>query len=197
MFLVSTIAFQHGGQFPPMRRAGCELGCSRIQTLLKATSPLVGNELLPATPPPAEVGRANGWFRSLQLAIPVRSRLMPVGYSFADQALAVGGGFLVNVALARTQTKEEYGLFALSYSVFTFLLGLHYAAILEPYTVYASGRYRERFSEYLRLMARATAFLCLLLTGILLLICLVLSKVAPLLFSRALLGLAVTAGVLL
>src|SRR5882724_10813487 len=142
-----------------------------------------------ATPP-----ASSGW-RWSPLATP--TKLIPVAYSFADQALAVGGGFLVNVALARTQTKEEYGLFALSYSVFTFLLGLHYAAILEPYTVYASGRYRERFSEYLRLMARATAFLCLLLTGILLLICLVLSKVAPLLFSRALLGLAVTAGVLL
>lgn len=120
-----------------------------------------------------------------------------MGYSFADQALAVGGGFLVNVALARTQSKEEYGLFALSYSVFSFLLGLHYAAVLEPFTVYASGRYRERFSEYLRLMTRATAGLCLLLTGLLLLVCLVVSKVAPQLYSRALLGLAVTAGVLL
>jgi hypothetical protein len=139
MFLVSTIAFQHGGQFPPMRRVGRELGCSRVQTFSETTSPLAGNEVLPAIPPPAEVGRATSWFRSLQLAIPARSRLMPVGYSFADQALAVGGGFLVNVALARTQTKEEYGLFALSYSVFTFLLGLYYAAILEPYTVYASA----------------------------------------------------------
>jgi O-antigen/teichoic acid export membrane protein len=120
-----------------------------------------------------------------------------VGYSFADQALAVGGGFLVNVALARTQSKEEYGLFALSYSVFSFLLGLHYAAVLEPFTVYASGRYRERFSEYLRLMTRATAILCLLLTGLLLLVCLAVSKVAPQLYSRALLGLAITAGVLL
>jgi O-antigen/teichoic acid export membrane protein len=123
--------------------------------------------------------------------------MMPVAYSFADQALAVGGGFLVNVALARTQTKEEYGLFALSYSVFAFLLGLYYAAILEPYTVYASGRYRERFSEYLRLMVRANSFLCLSLTGTLLLTCLVLSRVAPQLVSRALVGLAFTAGVLL
>jgi O-antigen/teichoic acid export membrane protein len=123
--------------------------------------------------------------------------MMPVAYSFADQALAVGGGFLVNVALARTQTKEEYGLFALSYSVFAFLLGLYYAAILEPYTVYASGRYRERFSEYLRLMVRANSFLCLALTGALLLICVVLSRIAPQLVSRALVGLAFTAGVLL
>ena len=131
------------------------------------------------------------------LAIWSASKLMPVAYSFADQAFAVGGGFLVNVALARTQTKEEYGMFALSYSVFTFLAGLHNAAILEPYTVYGSGRYRQRFSEYLRLMARNNVVLGLLLTGILLLVCLVLTWSAPQLMSRALLGLALTVGVLL
>ena len=96
---------------------------------------------------------------------------MHVAYSFADQALAVGGGFLVNVALARTQSKEEYGIFALSYSVFAFLLGLYYAAILEPFTVYASGRYREHFSEYLRLMVRSNTILGCLLTATLLLSC--------------------------
>jgi O-antigen/teichoic acid export membrane protein len=133
----------------------------------------------------------------LLLALPARAKLMPVFYSFADQALAVGGGFLVNVALARTQTKQEYGLFALSYSVFAFLLGLYYAAILEPYTVYAAGRYRERFSEYLRLMVRSNAILGSLLTGILLLSCWLLSRVAPQFLSRASLGLALTAGILL
>ncbi len=122
---------------------------------------------------------------------------MPVAYSFADQALAVGGGFLVNVALARTQTKEEYGMFALSYSVYLLLTSLHNAAILEPYTVYGSGRYRERFSEYLRLIARSNVLLGLLLTGILLLICGILSWIAPHLMSRALLGLALTVSILL
>ena len=60
----------------------------------------------------------------------------------------VGGGtFTVNLILARTQTKEEYGMFPLSYSFFTFLAGLHNAAILEPYTVFGSGRHRARFPE--------------------------------------------------
>jgi O-antigen/teichoic acid export membrane protein len=131
------------------------------------------------------------------LAIPSKSKLLSIVYSFADQGLAVGGGFLVNVALARTQTKEEYGLFALTYSVFAFLLGLYYAAILEPFTVYASGRYRERFSEYLRLMVRSNAILCALLTGILLSICLLFRWIAPQLLSRASFGLALTAGILL
>ncbi len=58
----------------------------------------------------------------------------------ADQGFSVGGMFLVHIGLARTQTKEEYGVFALTYSVFTFLAGLHNAAILEAYTIHGSGR---------------------------------------------------------
>lgn len=117
--------------------------------------------------------------------------------SIADQGLAVGGVFLANVALARTGTKEEYGMFALSYSLFTFLTALHNAAILEPFTVYGSGRYRDRFSGYLRLMARSNLSFSLLLSGLILLACLVLWRVAPHLVSRALVGLGLTVGVLL
>ncbi len=143
------------------------------------------------------ISRANSRLQSLLGTIPKRARLMPVAYSFADQALAVGGGFLVNVALARAQSKEEYGLFALSYSIYALLLALYHAAILEPYTIYGSGRYRERFSEYLRLMVRSNAVISLLLTVFLLLTCLLLSRIAPQLVSRAFWGLALTAGVLL
>jgi O-antigen/teichoic acid export membrane protein len=137
-----------------------------------------------------------GGLQSTVSTVLAGSRLRQIGYSFADQALAVGGGFLINVALARAQTKEEYGMFALSYSVFAFLLGLYHAAILEPYTIYGAGRYRERFSEYLRLIARSNAILCLLLSGGLLMVFLVFSRIAPQLTSRALAGLALTVGVL-
>src|SRR5437879_5981203 len=84
-------------------------------------------------------------------------RLNQAAFSITDQALSVGGMFLANVALARAQTKEEYGMFALSYSVFTFLAGLHNASVLEPYTVYGSGRYHQSFPEYERLLWRCTA----------------------------------------
>jgi O-antigen/teichoic acid export membrane protein len=159
---------------------------------------LAADETLPAIPPATETGqRANGWLRSALPVIPTPARLMPVAYSFADQALAVGGSFLANVLLARTATREEYGMFALSYSVFTFLSALHNSAILEPCTVYGSGRYRNRFSEYLRLMLRANAFFGLLLMMVVLLVCLVLYWAAPQYLSRALLGLGVSVGVLL
>lgn len=125
------------------------------------------------------------------------SRMISIASSFADQAFAVGGNFLANVVLARTQTKEEYGMFALSYSLFTFLSGVHNAAILEPYTVYGSGRYRQHFSEYLRLMMRSNTALGLTLSGILLLACLLLHWVSPHVQLRALVGLGLTVGVLL
>ena len=141
----------------------------------------------------APVKRGRSWLS----AIPPSSKLAMIGYSFADQAFAVGGGFLANVALARSQSKEEYGLFALWYSVFTFLAGLDNAAILQPYTVYASGRYRDNFSEYLRLMVRSNAVLSAALAGILLACCLVFHWVRPQWLSPALLGLAIAVGFLL
>src|SRR5713101_4769772 len=142
-------------------------------------------------------GGENGWLRSVVSTLPAPSRLMPIAYSFADQGLAVGANFLANVMLARTQTKEEYGMFALSYSVFTFLAGLHNATILEPYTVYGSGRYRDCSPQYLRLMARSNFLFGLVLSGVISLLCLVFWRVAPHLASRALVGLGITVGVLL
>src|SRR6266478_1995661 len=93
------------------------------------------------------------------------ARMRQIGFSIADQALAVGGMFLANVALARTQSREEYGIFALTYSVFTFLAGLHNGAILETYTVYGSGRYKARFAEYAQLLWRSNAWLGVVLTA--------------------------------
>ena len=131
------------------------------------------------------------------VAVPGIAKLIPFGYGLADQALSAGGIFLASVALARAQTKEEYGAFALSYSVFTFLSGIHNAAILEPYTVYGSGRYRERFSSYLRLMTRGHVLLGVLLSGIVLLASVLFWWFAPQRTSRAFLGLGLTVGVLL
>jgi O-antigen/teichoic acid export membrane protein len=165
---------------------------------MESTAQLTSNETVPAVSSKARADQeTRSWLRPPWLAIPAPAKLMPVAYSVVDQALVVGAGFLVNIALARTQTKEEYGMFTLSYSVFTFLSGLHNAAILEPYTVYGSGRYRDRFSEYLRLMVRSNALMGVLLTGILLSGGLLLLRIAPQFAPRALWGLGLTVGVLL
>jgi O-antigen/teichoic acid export membrane protein len=120
-----------------------------------------------------------------------------IGYSIADQGLSVGGMFLLNVALARTRTKEEYGVFALSYSVYTFLAGLHNAAILEAYTIYGSGRYHQRFAAYAWLLWRSNRRLALGTTAALTVLWGALAWAVPAMASRTVLGLALGCGVLL
>jgi O-antigen/teichoic acid export membrane protein len=157
-----------------------------------------GDETLHAPPIiVSETGRAIGSLRPAGPGPMNWTRVRQAGYSIADQALAVGGMFLANVALARTQSKEEYGIFALSYSVFTFLAGLHNGAILETYTVYGSGRYHSRFTEYAWLLWRSNAWLGLALTATLSLIWSALKLSKPALASPTILGLALACGFLL
>ena len=141
--------------------------------------------------------QVKGWVASALDALPQASRLKQMAYSLADQGLAVGGMFLANVALARTQSKEEYGIFALSYSVFTFLAGLYDAVLLETYTVYGSGRYSSRFAEYAQLLWRSNVRLGLVLTASISAIWGALAWAKPALASRTILGLALTCGFLL
>lgn len=118
-------------------------------------------------------------------------------YSLVDQGLAVGGMFLANVALARIGTKEEYGIFALCYSVYTFVAGLHNALLLEPYTVFGAGRYHRVFDSYAKVMRRSNAVLCLCSSLLFLITWLFLRWIAPALAIPSLLGLALTSGLLL
>lgn len=135
----------------------------------------------------------------------VSSRLSPllpraldqVAFSIADQAFSVGGMFVANIVLARVASKSEYGLFALAYSILNFVGGLHNAAILEPYTVYGAGRYRDHNTQYRWLIWRSNAWVGVALTATMLLIWQSLSWRAPQLGSRSLLGLAVTSGIIL
>jgi len=99
--------------------------------------------------------------------------------------------------LARTQTKQDYGMFALSYSVSRSYRLFTIPRSWSPALFMVLERYRNRFSEYLRLMVRVNAFVGLALMCLVLVVCLSLYLVAPQYFSRALLGLGVTVGILL
>ena len=141
----------------------------------------------------------SGWPRNNSWPFPWvdAARLRQASYSIFDQGFSVGGMFLANIALARTQTKQEYGIFALTYSVFTFLSGLHNAAVLEAYTIYGAGRYHRHFASYAQLLWRCNAWLCLGLTLVVAAVWGALAQFAPRYASRTLLGLALTCGILL
>ena len=144
-----------------------------------------------------KIGTVNclaSWLSSRSLSW---TRIRQIGFSGADQAFSVGGMFLVNVALARTQSKEEYGVFTLSYSVFTFLAGLHNATILEAYTIHGAGRYHANFPAYARLLWRKNAALLSALTATLVLAWRALAWIAPAYASHTVLGLALTCGLFL
>jgi O-antigen/teichoic acid export membrane protein len=120
-----------------------------------------------------------------------------MGFSLTDQVASAGAMFLANIALARTQSKEDYGVFVLSYSVYTFLAGVHNAAILEPYTVYGAGKYSSVFPEYLKLMRRTNAVICLVLTALLAVGLAAVILAAPHWSFQSLAGLTIALGVLL
>jgi O-antigen/teichoic acid export membrane protein len=126
-----------------------------------------------------------------------RARVRYLGLGIADQGFSVGGMFLANVVLARVASREEYGMFALAYSILNFLAGLHNAAIIEPYTVHGAGRYRIFSAEYRWLIWRNNAWLVLALTAVLLIIWKASLWTSAAVTARALLGLALSTGVVL
>lgn len=71
------------------------------------------------------------------------------GISIADQALISGAGFILHILLARWLLLDEYGIFAIVFSIFLFLSGLHNALILEPMSVLASNHNREQLRDYI------------------------------------------------
>ena len=111
-------------------------------------------------------------------------------YSLIDQVFSTGAVFLANVVLARAGTMAEYGAFTLTYSIFTFLSGIHNALLLEPYSVFSSGKYRNRFPDYVQLILRSNLIIGLSLSGLIFFLAGILFLLKPEWFSSTMLGLA-------
>ena len=69
--------------------------------------------------------------------------------AFADQGLFAASGFLVNILLARWLPPEQYGGYALAFSIYLFLSSFHNALLLEPMSVLGPASYRNALPEYL------------------------------------------------
>lgn len=98
-------------------------------------------------------------------------------YSLADQFFVVGIILIVNIMLARMLSKQDYGAFVLSYSIFTFMLGIYNGLILEAYTVFSSGKYKDKLPEYINFMFMRQALLASLMAAGLLIIITIISNV--------------------
>ena len=69
-----------------------------------------------------------------------------------DQGLVSGCNFLLSVLLARWLLPEEYGAYALSFSVFLLLAGFHQNLVLSPLSVLGPSVYRHQLRNYLGAM---------------------------------------------
>lgn len=67
-----------------------------------------------------------------------------------DQGLISGSNFLIGILLARWLIPEQYGAYALAFSVFLFLAGFHNALLLEPMSVFGPASYAECLPTYLK-----------------------------------------------
>lgn len=67
-----------------------------------------------------------------------------------DQALFSASGLVLNILLARWLEPDDYGAFAVGFTVFIALSTLHTALITEPMLVLGSGRYAGHLAEYRR-----------------------------------------------
>lgn len=66
-----------------------------------------------------------------------------------DQGTFAISNFALNVLLARWLTPQEYGAFAVAFTVMLLLGTFHSALFIEPMLVFGPGRYKEHLSEYL------------------------------------------------
>jgi O-antigen/teichoic acid export membrane protein len=76
--------------------------------------------------------------------------VMKGGLAIADQGLFAGSNFVISILLARWLTPEQYGSYAVAFSVFVFMLMFHQALLLEPMLVFGSSAYRHCLRGYLK-----------------------------------------------
>lgn len=75
-------------------------------------------------------------------------------WAFADQTLFAFSNFVLNVALARLLTPEDYGTFTIGYTIFLFTGTVYTSLFIEPLLVFGAGIYRDNLRTYVRALVR-------------------------------------------
>jgi len=75
---------------------------------------------------------------------------MKGGLAILDQGVFAGSNFVISILLARWLSAEQYGTYAVGFSVFLFLLTFHQALLLEPMLVFGSSVYRNSLRGYMK-----------------------------------------------
>lgn len=78
----------------------------------------------------------------------VRTWSMPSALALTDQGLISGANFLLNLLLARWLAPQDYGIFAVAFTVFLVLNSFHEALVLEPLSVLSASHSPSRLNSY-------------------------------------------------
>ena len=70
-------------------------------------------------------------------------------FAVLDQGLISGSNFLLGIQLARSLHPAGYGAYALAFSIFSLLLVLDQAIVLEPMSVFGGSKYSGLLRRYL------------------------------------------------
>jgi O-antigen/teichoic acid export membrane protein len=91
------------------------------------------------------------------------------GLAILDYGLFSGSNFLLGVLLARWMAPEQYGAYALAFSIFILVTFLYQALVLEPLSVFSGTAYPDNLRGYLQsnvwLHWGLSALICLALGG--------------------------------
>src|SRR6202049_3291926 len=89
------------------------------------------------------------------------------GLAILDYGLFSGSNFLLGVLLARWMAPEQYGAYALAFSIFILVTFLYQALLLEPLSVFSGTTYSKNLRGYLKsnfwLHWGVSAVICVLL----------------------------------
>lgn len=84
--------------------------------------------------------------------------------ALADQAVTSGTSFAISILLGRALSPADFGAYSLAYSVLLFIAGFHNAGIMEPFSIYGAGRFRDEYRGYIGVLikwqALGTSFMC-------------------------------------
>ena len=72
------------------------------------------------------------------------------GLAILDNGLISGSNFVLGILLARWLAPEEYGAYALAFSIFILVGFLYQALLLEPLSVFAGSTFRDNLRGYLK-----------------------------------------------
>jgi len=75
-------------------------------------------------------------------------------WAVTDQALFALSNFALNILLARWLVPEEYGAFAVAYTIFLLLGTLHTGILTEPMQIFGPGKHKDRFGHYLYVLLK-------------------------------------------